>query len=66
MTDGEIRRAYVHRAIRARNERASTQLKVPFKALRNVSPCSWRIGDVVAATLVLFDHEHSAPPDHQT
>jgi hypothetical protein len=29
-----------------------------FKALRNVSLCPWRIGDIVAAALVLLHFEH--------
>lgn len=45
-------------AIRALAEKANADLKTRFKALRKVSLAPQRIGDVVAAALVLFQHEH--------
>jgi hypothetical protein len=33
-------------------------LKTTFKALRNVSLCPWKIGDIVAAALVLLHIDH--------
>lgn len=47
----------LHAAIRSQAERANAQLKMRYKALRRVSLCPWRIGDVTAAALVLFHHE---------
>ena len=48
----------VHGALRALGERANSLLKTTFKALRRWRGCPWRIGDVVAAALVLLHHEH--------
>jgi hypothetical protein len=48
----------VHNGIRAIGERGNSLLKTTFKALRNVSLCPWRIGDIVAAALVLLHIEH--------
>jgi hypothetical protein len=48
----------VHGALRALGERANSLLKTSFKALRRWRGCPWRIGDVVAAALVLLHHEH--------
>jgi DDE superfamily endonuclease len=58
LTDEQIQYNYVHRALRALAERANAQLKMRFKALRNISKCPWKIGDIVAAALVLFHHEN--------
>ena len=44
----------VHGALRALGERANSVLKTTFKALRRWRGCPWRIGDVVAAALVLL------------
>jgi hypothetical protein len=53
------RAAYpVHGALRCLGERANSLLKTTFKALRRWRGCPWRIGDVVAAALVLLHHEH--------
>jgi hypothetical protein len=49
----------LHSAVRALGERANSLLKTTFKALRRWRGCPWRIGDVVAAALVLLHHEHS-------
>jgi DDE superfamily endonuclease len=47
-----------HNALRAIGERGNSLLKTTFKALRNVSLCPWKIGDIVAAALVLLHVEH--------
>jgi DDE superfamily endonuclease len=47
-----------HNALRAIGERGNSLLKTTFKALRNVSLCPWKIGDIVAAALVLLHFEH--------
>jgi hypothetical protein len=48
----------VHGALRALGERANSLLKTTFKALRRWRGCPWRIGDIVAAALVLLHQEH--------
>ena len=48
----------VHGALRALGERANSLLKTTFKVLRRYRGCPWRIGDVVAAALVLLHVEH--------
>ena len=47
----------VHGALRALGERANSLIKTTFKALRRWRGCPWRIGDIVAAALVLLHHE---------
>jgi hypothetical protein len=47
-----------HNAVRAIGERGNSLLKTTFKALRNVSLCPWKIGDIVAAALVILHIEH--------
>jgi hypothetical protein len=47
-----------HNGLRAIGERGNSLLKTTFKALRNVSLCPWKIGDIVAAALVLLHIEH--------
>jgi hypothetical protein len=53
-------RAYnaLHSGLRALGERANSLLKTTFKALRRYRGCPWRLGDIVAAALVLLHHEH--------
>ena len=48
----------VHGALRALGERANSLLKTTYKALRRFRGCPWRIGDIIAAALVLLHHEH--------
>jgi len=48
----------VHNGIRAIGERGNSLLKTTFKALRSVSLCPWKIGDIAAAALVLLHLEH--------
>jgi DDE superfamily endonuclease len=48
----------VHGALRCLGERANSLLKTTYKALRRHRGCPWRIGDIVAAALVLLHHEH--------
>jgi hypothetical protein len=48
----------VHGALRCLGERANSLLKTTFKALRRWRGCPWRIGQIVAAGLVLLHHEH--------
>jgi hypothetical protein len=47
-----------HNGLRAIGERGNSILKTTYKALRNVSLCPWKIGDIVAAALVLLHYEH--------
>jgi len=47
----------LHSATRALAERGNALLKTTFKAMRRVSLCSWRIGAITAAALVLLHHE---------
>jgi hypothetical protein len=56
----DVQRTYnkVHNGIRAIGERGNSLLRITFKALRNVSLCPWKIGDIVAAALVLLHIEH--------
>jgi hypothetical protein len=48
----------VHGALRCLGERANSLLKTSFKALRRHRGCPWRIGQIVAAALVLLHHGH--------
>ncbi|MCD5317295.1 HARBI1 family protein, partial [Kineosporia babensis] len=48
----------LHSAVRALGERANSILKITFKALRRWRGCPWRIGDIVAAALVLLHQEN--------
>jgi hypothetical protein len=45
-------------SVRAIGERGNSLLKTTFKALRNVSLCPWKIGEIVAAALVLLHFDH--------
>ena len=47
-----------HNRLRAVGERGNSLLKTTFKALRNVSLCPWKIGNIVAAALVVLHIEH--------
>lgn len=47
-----------HNSKRAIGERGNSLLKTTFKALRRVSLCPWKIGQIVAAALVLLHLEH--------
>jgi hypothetical protein len=47
-----------HNGVRAIGERGNSLLKTTFRALRNVSLCPWKIGNIVAAALVLLHVEH--------
>jgi hypothetical protein len=47
-----------HNRLRAVGERGNSLLKTTFRALRNVSVCPWKIGDIVAAALVVLHIEH--------
>ncbi len=47
-----------HCGLRAVGERGNNLLKMTFKALRNISLCPWKIGDIVAAALVILHIEH--------
>lgn len=60
--DGQLtidQQAYnaIHGALRCLGERANSLLKTTYKALRRYRGCPWRLGDVVAAALVLLHHE---------
>jgi len=61
--DGQLsvdQQAYnaLHSALRCLGERANSLLKTTYKALRRYRGCPWRLGDIVAAALVLLHHEH--------
>jgi len=47
-----------HNGVRAIGQRGNALLKMMFKALRNVSLCSWTIGRIAAAALVLLHVDH--------
>lgn len=48
---------HTHNRLRAIGERGNSLLKMTFKALRNISLCPWKIGDIVAAALVILHIE---------
>jgi DDE superfamily endonuclease len=48
----------VHGTLRCLGERANSLLKTTYKALRRYRGCPWRLGDIVAAALVLLHTEH--------
>lgn len=48
-----------HNRLRAVGERGNSLLKTTFKALRNISLDPWRIGDIVAASLVILHLDHA-------
>jgi hypothetical protein len=48
----------VHGALRCLGERANSLLKTTYKVLRHYRGCPWRLGDIVAAALVLLHQEH--------
>lgn len=48
----------VHGALRCLGERANSLLKTTYKALRRYRGCPWRLGNIVAAALVLLHHEN--------
>jgi len=56
----DVQKTYnkVHNGIRAIGERGNSLLKTTFKALRNVSLCPWKIGQIARAALVLLHVEH--------
>ncbi|MER6408968.1 transposase family protein [Streptomyces viridosporus] len=58
LTDAQKQFNKIIGALRALAEKANADLKVRFKALRRVSLSPGRIGDITAAALVLFQHEH--------
>lgn len=58
LTDLQQRFNKTHNGLRAIGERGNSLLKTTFKALRNVSLCPWKIGDIVTAALVLLHIEH--------
>jgi hypothetical protein len=58
LTDVQQQFNRVHNGLRAVGERGNSLLKMTFKALRNVSLCPWRIGDIVRAALVILHFEH--------
>jgi hypothetical protein len=58
LTDTQQMLNKAHNGLRAIGERGNSLLKMTFKALRNISLCPWKIGDIVAAALVLLHLEH--------
>jgi hypothetical protein len=48
----------IHSALRCLGERANSLLKTTYKALRHNRGCPWRLGNIVAAALVLLHHEN--------
>ncbi len=49
----------VHGALRGLGERANSLLKTTYKILRHYRGCPWRLGDIVAAALVLLHRENN-------
>lgn len=47
-----------HNRLRAIGERGNALLKMTFRALRNLSLDPWRIGEIVAAALVILHYDH--------
>ncbi|WP_435830366.1 transposase family protein [Micromonospora echinospora] len=43
-----------HNRLRTVGECGNILLKAAFRALRNISLCPWKIGDIVAAALVIL------------
>lgn len=58
LTDRQQTFNRAHNRLRAVGERGNSLLKTTFKALRNVSLCPWKIGNIVAAALVVLHIEH--------
>jgi len=58
LTDEQKAHNKTHNGKRAVGERGNSLLKTTFKALRNVSLCPWKIGEIVAAALTLLHVEH--------
>lgn len=58
LTDVQQQFNRAHNRLRAIGERGNSLLKMSFKALRNVTVCPWKIGDIVAAALVILHIEH--------
>ena len=58
LTDKQKAHNRAHNAKRAIGERGNSLLKTTFKALRNISLCPWKIGDIVAAALVRLHTDH--------
>lgn len=48
----------LHSGLRCLGERANSLLKTSYKALRRYRGCPWRLGEIVAAALVLLHHQH--------
>jgi DDE superfamily endonuclease len=48
----------IHGALRCLGERANSLLKTTYKVLRHYRGCPWRLGDIVAAALVLLHHQN--------
>jgi hypothetical protein len=59
LTDVQQMFNQAHNGLRAIGERGNALLKTTFKALRNVSLNPWRIGDIVAAALVLLHFDRA-------
>lgn len=57
LTDVQKQLNKIHNGLRAVGERGNALLKTTFKALRRVSVCPWKIGQIVAAALVLLHME---------
>jgi DDE superfamily endonuclease len=58
LTDLQQTFNHAHNRLRAVGERGNSLLKTTFNALRNISLDPWRIGDIIAAALVVLHIEH--------
>jgi hypothetical protein len=58
LTDIQQQFNRAHNRLRAVGERGNSLLKTAFKALRNVTLCPWKIGEFVAAALVILHIDH--------
>jgi hypothetical protein len=59
LTDLQQTFNHAHNRLRAVGERGNSLLKTTYKALRNISLDPWRIGDIVAAALVILHLDHA-------
>jgi hypothetical protein len=59
LTEGQQAYNGLHSALRCLGERANSLLKTTFRVLTRICGCLWRIGDIIAAALVLLHIENN-------
>lgn len=62
LTDDQKTFNKLQRGTRGLGERAHALLIMRFRALRRITLCPWKIGRIVAAALVLLNHENDRTP----